>query len=96
MVLVYASSIGSIAVVASRVCRRPFQSQFLFQAAGFAIGRLPVRPQSAGADVFLLASAARVRPLVGVQPFVEFQVDELRKFGRTQVTSVGFLSGMEP
>ena len=55
-----------------------------------------MRPKSAGADIFLLASAARVRPLVGVQPFVEFQVDELRKFGRTQVTSVGFLSGMEP
>lgn len=52
-------------------------------------------PQTAGADVLLLAAAARVRPLVGVQPLVQLQVDELREFGRAQVARVRLLARVQ-
>jgi len=55
-----------------------------------------VGPQSAGADVLLLASAASVRSLVGVQSLVQFQVDKLGEFGRTQIAGVRLLAGMQP
>jgi hypothetical protein len=53
-------------------------------------------PQSASADVLLLASAASVRPLVAMQLLMQFQVNKLREFRWTQIASVRFLSGMQP
>ena len=46
--------------------------------------------------VLLLASAASVRPLVGMQSLMQFQVNKLREFRWTQIASVRFLSGMQP
>ena len=87
--------IGAVAVVAGGIGRRPLQGHLLLEAAGLAVGRLPVSAQPAGADVLLLAAAARVGPLVGVQPLVQLEVDELGELGRAEIASVGLLSRVQ-
>ena len=53
------------------------------RVSGQTAARLPVCLQPAGADVLAAALGALVRSLVGVQPAVQLQVNELRELGRT-------------
>lgn len=55
-----------------------------------------MRTQSGGTDVCAAALRARERPLIGVEPLVQFQVDELRERQIAQVARVGPLSVVQP
>lgn len=59
-----------------------------------AASSLPVRPQAGRADVLLVAALAGVGALVGVQPLMQLQVDELGELGGAQITGVGLLARM--
>ena len=57
----------------------PLGSGRFLGRAGLALGRLPVGAQAACGDVALTAGAADEGPLVVVEPFVQLQMDKLRK-----------------
>lgn len=55
-----------------------------------------MRPQAARAYVLFVANLTRVRPLVRVEPLVEFQVYELGELGRAEVAGVRLLARVQP
>ena len=63
---------------------------------GFAGGGLPMSPQSGRADVGFGTGAARERPLVGVQPLVQFKMHVLSESVVALVATVRLLAGMQP
>lgn len=75
--------------------RRCGHGQLLFQIVGLAARRLPVRTQSGGADVLLIATLTHIRPIVGVQPLVELQMYELCELLWTQIASIRLLTAVQ-
>lgn len=70
------------------------QIEFIL-GCGITTGSFPVRPQTGSGNVFLVARGTDIWTLIVVQPLVEFQVDKLGKLGRTEVTSIRFLTRVE-
>ena len=75
---------------------RTFRSDGLFRGRWFALGCLPVCPQSRGRDVRLATGAADEGSLIVVEPLVQLQVDKLGEAQRTLLTSKWFLSLVKP
>lgn len=65
------------------------------RSAGAGVGgqavTLQVKSEAAQVDVVAVAVGAFVRTLAGVQPLVQFEVDELGELGRAEFAVVGFL-----
>lgn len=54
-----------------------------------------MRPQTGSGNVFFVARGTDIWTLIVVQPLVKFKMDKLGKLGRTQVTSIRFLTRVE-
>lgn len=83
---------AGVLVVPGRRAGGGRQRQLLLHVVRPAARRLPVRPEAGRADVLLVAALARVGALVGVQPLVKLQVDELGELGGAQITGVRLLT----
>lgn len=70
--------------------------QLLLDIVGLATRRLPVRPQSTGADVLLVAPLTHVRPVVRMEALVQLQMHELRELLGAEITRVRFLAAVQP
>lgn len=71
------------------------QRELFFDIVRLTAGRLPMRSQSGRTNVLLVTALANVRPIVGVQPLVQLQMNELREFLRTQIACVRLLAAVQ-
>lgn len=63
---------------------------------GITTGCFPMRSQPGCGNVLFVTRRADVRSLIVVKSLVKLEMNELRELGRTEVTSIRFLTRMKP